>query len=71
MEYASLTMVLLQVVWLLTVSATYWGIELGWVLVMFEEPRETHNFGYGDNACVPVQLLSRMESLKFLSAKQP
>jgi hypothetical protein len=36
---------------------------------MFEELRETHNFGYGDNACVPVQLLSRMESLKSLSPK--
>ena len=38
---------------------------------MFEELRETHNFGYGDRACVPVQLLSRMESLKSLSPKQP
>jgi len=36
---------------------------------MFEELRETHDFGYGPNACVPVQLLSRMESLKALSAK--
>ena len=34
-----------------------------------ERLREKHNFGYDDNACVPVQLLSRMESLKSLSPK--
>lgn len=38
---------------------------------MFEELRETNNFGYGERACRPVQLLSCMESLKSLSPKQP
>jgi len=36
---------------------------------IFEDLRETHDFGYGPNACVPVQLLSRMETLKSLSRK--
>jgi hypothetical protein len=36
---------------------------------MFEELREINNFGYSERACVPVQLSSRMESLKSLSPK--